>query len=84
MIYIPIEKINVFVNSSNKTDYVLDHFEVTRPMPTFSFGFVISQMQKVSTNITAIQQPKIQVWARKDFHGDLKVGSEYLPKETIL
>lgn len=55
----------------------MDHFEATRPMPTYSFGFIITQMQKVSTNITAIQQPRIQVWARKDFHGELNVGSEY-------
>lgn len=47
-------------------------------MPTYSFGFIISQMQKVLTNITAIQQPRIQVWARKDFHGELNVSSKYI------
>lgn len=46
-------------------------------MPTYSFGFIISQMQKLLTNITAIQQPRIQVWARKDLHGDLDVSSKY-------
>lgn len=78
-----IETNNVSINSSGKSGYVLDHFEATRPMPTYSFGFIISQMQKVLTNITAIQQPKIQVWARKDFHGDLNVSSKYSLKITI-
>lgn len=61
--------------SPNKTDYVIDHFETTKCLPTFAFGFFLSQLQVVSTSATAIEQPKIQIWARKDFHGDLKVYS---------
>lgn len=58
----------------NKTDYVVDHFKTTEPLSTFAFGFIISQLAKVNATPTALTKPKINVWARKDLHGDLAVS----------
>lgn len=58
----------------NKTDYVIDHFKTTEPLSTFAFGFIISQLTKVNATPTALTKPKINVWARKDLHGDLTVS----------
>lgn len=57
----------------NKTNYVIDHFKRTEPLSTFAFGFIISQLARVNGTPTALTKPKINVWARKDLHGDLTV-----------
>lgn len=66
--------INNFSYSHSDESFVLDHFETTPPMSTFTFGFVISQLQQV--NRTDFQDPHIQnlcikVYARPDMHKDL-------------
>lgn len=60
--------------SPNQTGYVIDHFKTTEPLSTFAFGFIISQLQKVANDEPdTLTNPAITVYARKDFHGDLKV-----------
>lgn len=60
---------------SNKTDYVIDHFKTTEPLSTFAVGFIISQLTRVNSTQTDLLKPKINVWARKDLHGDLAVSA---------
>lgn len=57
----------------NKTNYVLDHFQTTVPLSTYAFGFIISQLTRVHSPESTLSKPKINVWARKDLHGDLTV-----------
>lgn len=64
----------VFVCSPNSSNYVIDHFERTRPMSTFTFGFVISQLSEVNrTYHTAIEKPVLRIYGRKDFHKEISV-----------
>ena len=54
---------------------MVDHFEKTPPMSTFTFGFVISQLTQL--NRTDFSDPHIKklcikVYARPDLHRDLE------------
>lgn len=60
---------------SSDDNYVVDHFEKTPPMSTFTFGFVISQLMLV--NRTDFADPRnnkvcIKVYARPELHKDLE------------
>ncbi|XP_013111862.1 aminopeptidase N [Stomoxys calcitrans] len=49
-------------------DYVVDHFEVTPPMSTFTFGFVISQLKKIDFPMeyaSGENKLQINIWASK-------------------
>ena len=55
-------------------NYVVDHFERTPPMSTFTFGFVISQL--VQLNRTSFPDVRlknlcVKVYARPDLFRDL-------------
>ncbi|XP_037815960.1 aminopeptidase N [Lucilia sericata] len=53
--------------------YVLDHFETTPPMSTFTFGFVISQLEKYVPHQTDQNiQPNITIWSTPDLHSELE------------
>lgn len=65
--------------SFNKTNYVIDHFKTTEPLSTFAFGFIISQLTRVNSTSTISSKPTINVWARKDFHGELSVSFPPVP-----
>lgn len=54
---------------------VLDHFQLTPPMSTFTFGFLISQLTVVERTDFPdphIQNVCIKVYARSDLHADLQ------------
>ncbi|XP_062121831.1 aminopeptidase N [Drosophila sulfurigaster albostrigata] len=54
-------------------EYVIDFFEKTPPMSTFTFGFFISALQLYkSTNIMTSSQPIIQMWTLKDDENQLE------------
>lgn len=60
----------------SEDNYVVDHFEPTPPMSSFTFGFVISQLTLVER--TDLQDPHIKklcikVYARPDIHKDLEM-----------
>ena len=66
--------LNLIFNSISREDYVIDHFETTPPMSTFTFGFVISQLQYLNrTHIPdpTLKKPCIKVYARPELHKDL-------------
>ncbi|XP_023303104.2 aminopeptidase N [Lucilia cuprina] len=53
--------------------YVLDHFETTPPMSTFTFGFVISQLDKYIPQQTDQNvHPNITIWSTPDLHSELE------------
>lgn len=59
---------------SSEDNYVVDHFEPTPPMSTFTFGFVISQLALLArTNFADPRMKKlcINVYARPELHKDL-------------
>lgn len=63
-----------FFRSSSDSNYVIDHFERTRPMSTFTFGFVISQLSEVNrTYHTPLEKPILKIYGRKDFHKEISV-----------
>lgn len=57
----------------SEDNYVVDNFEPTPPMSTFTFGFVVSQLALLER--TDLQDPRIKlcikVYARPDIHKDL-------------
>lgn len=65
-------------NDSNADDeYVIDEFETTPPISTFTVGFVISKLTEV--NSTMIKEDKeaspiVKVWAREEFQDQLGVS----------
>lgn len=60
--------------SPSDSNYVIDHFEKTRPMSTFTFGFVISQLSEVNrTYHTELEKPILKIYGRKDFHSEISV-----------
>uniref|UniRef100_A0A1A9WGS8 Aminopeptidase n=1 Tax=Glossina brevipalpis TaxID=37001 RepID=A0A1A9WGS8_9MUSC len=68
------------MNSSSELDYVIDYFEPTPPMSTFTFGFVISQLNKLKREGTLFmqtqtgleEQMEINLWARQEALADIK------------
>lgn len=63
-----------FFRSPNDTNYVIDHFEKTRPMSTFTLGFVISQLSEVDrTYHTELEKPSLKIYGRKEFHKEISV-----------
>lgn len=61
-------------SKNNDADYVLDHFETTPPMSTFTFGFVISKLDKyVPNQRDEGTEPNISIWATPDIHSELEV-----------
>lgn len=53
----------------------MDTFETTGPIPTFAFGFVMSELTEVSNDMqvkVAENLPTVNIWARDEFHGELK------------
>ncbi|XP_065370998.1 aminopeptidase N [Calliphora vicina] len=59
---------------NNEEDaYVLDHFETTPPMSTFTFGFVISQLERfIPLQTDEMVEPNITIWATPDLHSELE------------
>lgn len=56
-------------------DKVADHFQTTGPISTFALGFVMSDlMEVVSDHEGTVESanPVIKIWARKDFHEQIK------------
>ncbi|XP_055848207.1 aminopeptidase N [Episyrphus balteatus] len=55
-------------------NYVVDYFETTPPMSSFTFGFVISQLQKLepTTPLPEERRPQINIWSRPEIHEDLQ------------
>lgn len=71
-----ISKYFYFRPSKNGKDelYVVDYFETTPPMSTFTFGFVISQLEKFMPKYTQqIVEPNITIWATSDLYFELEV-----------
>uniref|UniRef100_A0A1A9VNN8 Aminopeptidase n=1 Tax=Glossina austeni TaxID=7395 RepID=A0A1A9VNN8_GLOAU len=64
------------LNSSPESSYVIDYFETTPPMSTFTFGFVISQLNKFKPDqgkLTDIGlQLEINLWAREEVLPEIK------------
>lgn len=69
------------MRSDPHSKYVIDHFETTERMSTFTFGFVISQLTELvvtssSTKTPASDEqplirPSVRIWARPEFHPEL-------------
>lgn len=57
--------------SKDNDEYVLDHFQQTPIMSTYSFGFVISQLTQVNVNNSISLESSIRIWARPNFHREL-------------
>ncbi|KAL7740187.1 hypothetical protein ACLKA6_003893 [Drosophila palustris] len=56
-------------------DHVIDYFEKTPPMSSFTIGFVISNLKKCNveglktpriSNLTVLEQPEIEIWTLAD------------------
>lgn len=63
------------LNDENLKNYVVDYFEMTPPMSSFTFGFVISELKEVITNRTletSEKKPIIKIWARPEVHDDIQ------------
>ncbi|KAM7360043.1 aminopeptidase N isoform 1-T2 [Cochliomyia hominivorax] len=59
--------------SDNDLEYVVDYFETTPPMSTFTFGFVISQLEKyVANEMDQMISPNISIWSTPDLHSELE------------
>lgn len=62
---------------STAARYVLDQFEITEPMATFEFGFVVSSLTEVAdASAETADLPTIRIWARPEFHGELETLRE--------
>ncbi|XP_055377677.1 aminopeptidase N [Condylostylus longicornis] len=70
----PVER-SVELNDEKLKNYVVDYFVPTPPMSTFTFGFLISQLQEVPvTSAKAAgesKKPAIKIWARPDVHEEM-------------
>lgn len=63
-----------FFGSPSDDYYVIDHFEKTKPMSTFTFGFVVSQLSEIErTYHTELTKPSLTIYGRKDFHKEINV-----------
>ncbi|XP_075147171.1 aminopeptidase N [Haematobia irritans] len=54
---------------NSASDYVIDHFEITPPMSTFTFGFVTAQLEKldIHSNISSDFEPfEINMWGSRN------------------
>ncbi|XP_035914900.1 aminopeptidase N [Anopheles stephensi] len=55
----------------NDSKYVIDVFKRTPPMSTFTFGFLMSDLQQVPSmsdeKDDELKKPAIRIWARRDF-----------------
>lgn len=65
-------------NDSNADDdYVIDEFETTPPISTFTVGFVISKLAEVNSTMLKEEKeasPIVKVWAREEFQEQLGVS----------
>jgi hypothetical protein len=79
---------NTDVKTTDETHdhHVIDYFETTPPMSTFTFGFVMSQLTQVQRlGEPAEQCGKIcvKIWARPDIHMDLNGSYDRVEKVLI-
>ncbi|KAG5881692.1 hypothetical protein JTB14_002175 [Gonioctena quinquepunctata] len=64
----------------NIKDWVWDTFQKTPPMPTFSFGLVVSEFSYVSCNVSDDEDIKLRIWARPDFISAVRNVSDKVEK----
>lgn len=74
------------LSPSSEDNYIVDHFETTPPMSTFTFGFVISQLSLLNRTDFADPNLKklcIRVYARPDLHKDLEQTVKLLTRLCV-
>lgn len=59
---------------NDDSEYVMDHFETTPPMSTFTIGFVTSRLEMLNKTVVPLtpETPIVQIWSRPNIHEDLK------------
>ena len=59
-----VQKIHPFPFREDNDNYVIDHFEKTPPMSTFTFGFILTQLHRYNFGDIENTTP-INFWATK-------------------
>jgi aminopeptidase N len=60
-------------------DYVVDHFETTPPISTYTLGFLISDLTQLETAETSTS-PMVRIWSRPELQESLKDLDEKIAK----